>query len=58
MPATNYQNMPQQRRLELRLDGEPVSEIDLSASYLTIYYAAHGKRIEMNDAYSNTRTVE
>jgi len=24
MPATNYQNMPQQRRLELRMDGEPV----------------------------------
>lgn len=52
MPATNYQNMPQQRRLELRIDGEPVSEIDISASFLTIFYAAHGKRIEMNDAYS------
>jgi hypothetical protein len=53
MPATNYQNMPQERRLTLRLDGEPVSEIDISASYLTIFYAAHGKRIEMNDAYGN-----
>jgi hypothetical protein len=53
MPATNYQSMPQERRLELRMDGEPVSEIDISASYLTIFYAAHGKRIEMNDAYSN-----
>jgi hypothetical protein len=53
MPATNYQNMPEKQRLKLRLDGEPVSEIDISASYLTIYYAAHGKRIEMNDAYSN-----
>jgi hypothetical protein len=49
MPATNYQSMPQERRLELRMDGEPVSEIDISASYLTIFYAAHGKRIEMND---------
>jgi hypothetical protein len=53
MPATNYQNMSQERRLKLRMDGEPVSEIDISASYLTIFYAAHGKRIEMNDAYSN-----
>lgn len=53
MPATNYQNMSQQRRLKLRIDGEPVSEIDISASYLTIFYAAHGKRIEVNDAYSN-----
>jgi hypothetical protein len=53
MPATNYQNMPQQRRLELQMDGERVSEIDISASFLTIFYAAHGKRIEMNDAYSN-----
>jgi hypothetical protein len=51
MPATNYQNMPQEQRLKLRLDGEPVSEIDISGSFLTIFYAAHGKRIERNDAY-------
>jgi hypothetical protein len=53
MPATNYQNMPQEQRLKLRLDGEPVSEIDIGASYLTIFYAAHGKRIETKDAYSD-----
>jgi hypothetical protein len=53
MPATNYQNMPQELRLKLLMDDEPVSEIDISASFLTIFYAAHGKRIEMNDAYSN-----
>jgi hypothetical protein len=53
MPATNYQNMPQERRLKLRIDGEPVSEIDIGASFLTIYYAAHGQRIKMDDAYSN-----
>jgi hypothetical protein len=53
MPATNYQNMPQERRLKLLMDDEPVTEIDISASFLTIFYAAHGKRIEMNDAYSN-----
>jgi hypothetical protein len=51
MPATNYQNMPQERRLKLLMDGEPVSEIDISASYLTIFYAAHGERIELEDAY-------
>jgi hypothetical protein len=53
IPATNYQSMPQERRLKLRLDGEAVSEIDISASYLTIFYAAHGQRIKMEDAYSN-----
>ncbi len=53
MPATNYQNMPQEKRLKLRMDGEPVSEIDIGASFLTIFYAAHGKRIEMSDAYSD-----
>jgi hypothetical protein len=53
MPATNYQNMSQDRRLKLRIDGEPVSEIDISASYLTIFYAAHGQRIKTDDAYNN-----
>jgi hypothetical protein len=53
MPATNYQSMPQEQRLKLRMDGEPVSEIDISASYLTIFYAAHDTRIKMDDACSN-----
>lgn len=53
MPATNYQNMSQERRLKLRMDGEPVSEIDISASYLTIFYAAHKQRIKTDDAYHN-----
>lgn len=53
MPATNYQNMPQEQRLKLRMNGEPVSEIDISASYLTIFYAAHGQCIKTDDAYSN-----
>ena len=35
------------------MNGEPVTEIDISASYLTIFYAAHGQRIKMDDAYSN-----
>ena len=53
MPATNYQNMPQERRLKLRIDGEPVSEIDIGASYLTIFYAAHRQRIKTDDAYNS-----
>jgi hypothetical protein len=53
MPASNYQSLPQERRLKLRMDGEPVSEIDIGASYLTIFYAAHGQRIKLDDAYSN-----
>jgi len=53
MPATNYHNMSQDRRLKQRIDGEPVSEIDISASYLTIFYAAHGQRIKTDDAYNN-----
>ena len=52
MPATNYQNMSQERRLKLRMDGEPVSEIDISASYLTIFYAAtahkDGRRLQQH----------
>jgi hypothetical protein len=53
MPATNYQQMPQRRRLELHLDGKPVAEIDISASYLTIFYAWHGQEVDAATAYSN-----
>jgi hypothetical protein len=53
MPATNYQQMSQDRRLELRLDGRPVAEIDISASYLTIFCAWHGQEVDAAKAYSN-----
>jgi hypothetical protein len=53
MPATNYQQMPQERRLELRLDGKQVVEIDINASYLTIFYAWHDQQIESATAYTN-----
>ena len=53
MPATNYQQMPQEQRLELRLDGKQVAEIDISASYLTIFYACHGEQIDPATAYTN-----
>ncbi len=35
------------------MDDEPVSEIDISASYLTIFYAAHDKHLGMSDAYND-----
>jgi len=53
MPALNYQQMPLERRLELRLDGKPVAEIDISASYLTLFYAWHGQEVDAATAYSN-----
>ncbi|CAH1678382.1 conserved hypothetical protein [Hyphomicrobiales bacterium] len=36
-PAS-YQNRPKAERLAMTLDGQPVCEIDVSASYLTIYH--------------------
>ena len=53
MPATNYQQMDSDQRLELRLDGKQVAEIDISASYLTIFYAWHGEQIDPATAYTN-----
>jgi hypothetical protein len=53
LQAINYQQMPQKQRLELRLDGKQVAEIDISASYLTIFYAWHGQEINAATAYSN-----
>jgi hypothetical protein len=53
MPALNYQQMPLERRLELRLDGKPVVEIDISASYLTLFYAWHEQEVDAATAYSN-----
>jgi hypothetical protein len=34
-----YQQLPEQKRLEMTINGEPVAEIDIGASYLTIYHA-------------------
>jgi hypothetical protein len=42
---TNYQQMPRDSRISLTIDGEALSEIDISASYLTIFYAAHGQAV-------------
>ncbi|MDA9398555.1 hypothetical protein XH79_06965, partial [Bradyrhizobium sp. CCBAU 45389] len=53
LPATNYQQMKQGERLALRLNGQPVAEIDISASYLTLFYAWHEQEIDAATAYSN-----
>jgi hypothetical protein len=42
----NYQRMKKRDRLQMRLDGEPVAEIDVKASYLTILYALHGQQLD------------
>jgi hypothetical protein len=47
----NYQNMPLEERLQMTLNGEPVCEIDIHASYLTLYLAWHNKGLDRPDAY-------
>jgi hypothetical protein len=53
MPATNYQQMRRDSRIGLTIDGEALSEIDISASYLTIFYAAHGQPVDVAGAYND-----
>jgi hypothetical protein len=38
----SYQRLSQDHRLRMTIDGEPVCEIDIRASYLTIYHAHFG----------------
>jgi hypothetical protein len=51
VPTLNYQHMPRNSRTALTIDGELLSEIDISGSYLTIFHAAHGQRVDVADAY-------
>jgi hypothetical protein len=49
---TNYQQQSGARRLEMTINGSPVVEIDLRASYLTIFHAWHGVQLdEHKDPY-------
>lgn len=41
-----YQHLAQEERLRMTIDGEPVVEIDIKASYLTIYLAEHGQHLD------------
>jgi hypothetical protein len=49
---TNYQQQSGTKRLEMTINGSPVVEIDLRASYLTIFYAWHGMQLDpLKDPY-------
>jgi hypothetical protein len=48
----NYQNIDKNARLEMAIDGEPVAEIDIGSSYLTIFYAWNDQQLDPEqDAY-------
>jgi hypothetical protein len=50
--ADNYQQLDGNERLKMRINGEPVSEIDIRASYVTIFFAWHNEQIDpANDPY-------
>jgi hypothetical protein len=42
----NYQQQSGEKRLEMTINGSPVVEIDLRASYLTIFHAWHGIQLD------------
>ena len=44
--TTNYQQQSGEKRLEMTINGSPVVEIDLRASYLTIFHAWHGVQLD------------
>ena len=48
----NYQQMERADRLRMTINGEPVCEIDIRASYLTIFHALYGEQFDAtNDPY-------
>src|SRR5262249_54644757 len=49
----SYQRLKKEERLKMTIDGEPVAEIDITASYLTILHARGGVPIDLSrDPYS------
>ena len=44
--AGSYQLLPEPKRLQLKINGEPVAEIDIKASFLTIYHAKLGEPLD------------
>jgi hypothetical protein len=42
-PDGSYQQLSKASRLKMTINSEPVAEIDIRASYLTIFHAAHGQ---------------
>jgi hypothetical protein len=48
-----YQSQPEASRSQMRINGESVVEIDISSSYLTIFYALCDQRLDSTqDAYA------
>jgi hypothetical protein len=44
----SYQQLPRPERLKMTIDGEPVCEIDIRASYLTILHARYSEPFEVS----------
>jgi hypothetical protein len=57
----NYQQLSEDKRLDMMINGEPVAEIDIRASHLTIYHAMVGEPLgDLGDPYARvgiTRNV-
>jgi len=49
----SYQQLPEHKRVEMMINGEPVAEIDIKASFLTIYHAKLGMPLgDREDPYA------
>jgi hypothetical protein len=49
----SYQLIPEHKRLEMKINGEAVAEIDIKASFLTIYHAMVGEPLDgLSDPYA------
>jgi hypothetical protein len=54
----NYQQLSEDERLKMSFNGEPVAEIDIKASHLTIYHATVGEPLEgLSDPYARAGGV-
>jgi hypothetical protein len=47
--SESYQVMSSERRRKITINGEPVAEIDISASYLTIFMSLHGLQLDTTE---------
>jgi hypothetical protein len=47
----SYQVMSSDARLKMKINGEPVAEVDIRASYLTIFLSLHGIQLPEGDPY-------
>lgn len=47
----SYQVMSSEQRLKMTINGEPVAEVDIRASYLTIFLSLHGIQLADGDPY-------